>query len=819
MTKEIPIKLPETNWPEYKLLSEVVPLNDFCTKLGQAAPNPGSDVWRVPWLTPVLGQECLESVMAREKLNLEVFARVLVDYVWEVNGSSTADSQKLIEYCRPAKSSPKKSTSPPVNYFSILEFVISLVEDRCDSNLLTNVNDIGLIRHHMYDDEDDNPYVKQSTSPEEPESVIGIEHEGELALIYVAGLLNRAYYHSRFQIRPSLSRWDEIPIRVDQLLRPVAFGKQAGDGSKIDIDYVELAKPLIDYCMTCWPKSGRALPASTFELLRSMKTGLTSTPPMLRLSDLRNLTETCWQTLMRPYPAVLGWPELNLRLSRRDGGKLAAGSFPKARFDSPKAATAAIRSALDDDFLKSAEVSFGEETEDNIYDQYARVLWSLAEVRHKHEQLRIPDHYPPVQQSEDVEWRASNESGADDWAPDDIDGVGEDRQGYETAVSEKSADTSSVKDDSPRTPHDVDDRPSASAFSTTFDLNLELALAKAARKSPSRVGFIIAFPVYNSATDSSDYGNGVWIGRFVDLSKATSPVELVTSITGRAVSSDSTGLKITSKSAEEKSPWFVLSRLDQCGFDGTFREISSAPLNEYKSYIRDRLPHEFNLSNLPIVVHLMGCPLVRVPTLTGDSELLRDLLWTMTGTPTKTEDLRKASAGASDDDKKRDGKQQKNQTTLQHAILFSENHVMRWSIPSSMDTALTTTLPTPLLGDGFNGDYWRYWLFSGVSVGDSAVRYRVITELIGAGLITNSPPPKLRGVAVNRDPIGYRATETLLTEKVEVAHGGLDQLTLYLDHYLFHLKEAIVALDENRPVVWPIKDADVECKWIPGGVQ
>ncbi|MDR0417437.1 MAG: hypothetical protein LBH76_09040 [Propionibacteriaceae bacterium] len=295
--------------------------------------------------------------------------------------------------------------------------------------------------------------------------------------------------------------------------------------------------------------------------------------------------------------------------------------------------------------------------------------------------------------------------------------------------------------------------PIASVFTTSFDLHLEKAL--------SELGpYIAAMPFYVTLDEAA---LGVWLGRFCDSGEAL----------GEATSDD-------------RRKWFVLSLLTQADFRGDGPSIPEA------SYIGKRLSRA--LGAYPIAVHLLGCPLIEGPRVDEDPELKAHLLAVARLTRAELEeDLSPAVP-----------------LGITPAVQLTDSDVVRWAMtdtarnwnPGSAQTQVTrfsTALPLPLTAGTRTGEFFRYWVFGGVPLGDSATRFCVLSQILGADFVNGDATPAERGVAVGAFRIGHRAAETLSAEKIRLVYGRWpDSLAQHLDHYTYHVGQ----LTAGRESAW-----------------
>lgn len=301
--------------------------------------------------------------------------------------------------------------------------------------------------------------------------------------------------------------------------------------------------------------------------------------------------------------------------------------------------------------------------------------------------------------------------------------------------------------------------PVATVFTTSFDLLLEKELSKIGAE------YLVVMPVY-TRVDGQYYG--LWLARHFEAGEEPA----------RESDSDS---------------WFVLSMLSP-------GELSSVLTEGPLAYIGKRLKKP--IDNFPVVVHLMGCPLLSL--VKDSSEDMRRHIETIVG---------RARVGAETSS----GKNTLPSPGIFHAPQLTENDVFRWAMVDTAGrmtdawsgaaqvTRFTTALPISFAAGLSGGQVFRYWAFAGVPFGDSATRFSVMSQILGADFINGDATPKQRGLAVGAFRMGHRAAESLKAENIyRVVGESPEQLAPLLDHYRRHL-ELLSDDERTRGLVahWP----------------
>lgn len=639
----------------------------FCALLGKSGPplteavatQDAGSLARTPWVTLVLGSECLE--IGAPVLSLDRF---------------TAGLEKAVgKHIR---------ESGRVGLVSV--FARGLLIDRYPGAI-----------------------AQDDKSSEEMQNLTFKEWEAKL--LEVSALLNLTYYRAMAAQHGTISRWGATSIKLTETYPP---STPLGADQEVDLDHLqtrlEALKPLV---------AGNVL-----KLVDRVLNRVDSRAPKVTVLDLRAMTELAWQLLMKREASAQGWPELLVALSMHEAARAVPHGQPRPRFRQPGAVVRGMKDVLLPMTRNSIKHLYdNKETErEAAYLEYARLLDVEARVRNREMELRYGssvDDFDLGEPVSDEQLLASIETGSG-------------------AVT-----------------------PPASAIVTTFDVELELALARHSDRP-----FVVALPVDVMATvDGKRRAKGLWLAYVVRPPTVPDPDGLAAAIL-----------------EPPASRWFVLS--------GT--ELVDSPRNEDDAAAEELPP----LGSMPFIVRLTGSPLVTLPDLKRE----RPLLWQSV----------KAKAFMPEQEGSDEGNIGIDNPEMSHAVMLEENQALRWSLPELVQSS-RRGLPTALTGA--NDEFWRYWTLVGVQLSDSVVRYRLMAELVAAGLLQTNPAayrwPTSCGLAINRDHVGIRAAETLLWSEFEVVRDDCANLTERLKHYTDHLETSLAG---DRLGDWPRRDQECELR-------
>lgn len=286
--------------------------------------------------------------------------------------------------------------------------------------------------------------------------------------------------------------------------------------------------------------------------------------------------------------------------------------------------------------------------------------------------------------------------------------------------------------------------PVASAFVTTFDLELEMALLG----QPDPRPFVIAMPVYlrTVSIDDDDDGpqEGVsmrWLGCLVE--SRTDPDG------GSPAFEDLAALMQPKK-------WFVLS-----GYSG------------FGKWGDDYADH-------PVIVRLTGCPLIDLPGI--DDEEFEEARGAL---------LDRAEPGQVFE--------------IEPALLLDEYAaMMQTAVESFLDHQDDVRLGLPRwisgVPGGENARYARFWLVTGVQMADTSIRQRLVGQLSSPALTTAPPrrPADRAGLVVNRRELDPMEAHLLGWHGFDVAKASCLALSAQLADYAGHL-ERLAPRPEPRP--------------------
>jgi hypothetical protein len=402
--------------------------------------------------------------------------------------------------------------------------------------------------------------------------------------------------------------------------------------------------------------------------------------PSLRVADIQLLTELCWYSLTQDTAVYPGWNDLLLHLSTRTSPALVDRWLPRPAFDDVDAACQFV---------------------EQRYKAATALSW---------EQLALED-------------------------PTDRDRF------YATVASvlrQQALLRSRVSKNSNLQP------PIASAFVTSFDLELEMAMWRSSTEP-----FVVAVPMnllQDIAEPAAHLASVCWLGCIIrpdhelpldeQLERLRTPAE---------------------------SDWFLL--------------------NGEQNY-------ELTYGNYPVVVRLSGSPLMRPPRLWNEDggwselcqRLLKDLYIAVPDEPPNPKDpeLRLAHVALLDE-----------YSAVQHAA--SEFIILNDRVRHGLPAALTGTRGTT---------FARFWMMMGVQVSDSSIRYRFASQLtvptaIDGESVKDQPTPSRAGLVVNwrtddtvRDLLGWYDFD-VVTDRCETFLGDLQ-------HYLRHLQSDNIRKPPSR---------------------
>lgn len=289
--------------------------------------------------------------------------------------------------------------------------------------------------------------------------------------------------------------------------------------------------------------------------------------------------------------------------------------------------------------------------------------------------------------------------------------------------------------------------PLASMFITTFDLEVEMALWNQDNPGP----FVMAIPVYVFRGDEGDLDRSAslcWLGAVVRPDHNLPPAAQLERLL-------------------DPSEWFVLSNMKQ--FDRVY-------------------------GDLPVIVRLSGCPLVKLPVLADETGRVG---------PSVLHELVTGEEG-----------QSIVPIAINHAVLLNEYVAMQHIaieqsvVPSSESRSIRHYgLPEEITGVKNNKrTYARFWMVMGVQMGDSGVRYCVTSQIasphallaVGGG----SGRPRRAGVVVNRR-LDVSEQNLLYWHGFDVVRVPCPEFGDDLAHYVRHLRDPDKRTSQGRPCPLP----------------
>jgi hypothetical protein len=565
---------------------------------------------------------------------------------------------------------------------------------------------------------------------------------------------------------------------------------------------------------------------STRALIQQLLNGIHGGTSYISANDLLAVTEVAWYHLVdgfidstgegvRPY---LSWPELmvSIGIQPRKQGK---GSYPtrhRPMLSDIETAVHTIRRKLEKStrnwanrFRCQSSATDKERNEiDKAYKSYADTLYHQAMIRAN---TPTAQSFPSAEEL----LESTSRKGTD----------GESKKGMAL---------------SPLSP------PVASAFVTTFDIELELAL----RHHHPNVAFVVAMPVnyvYKTDFQTLSRAKPLWLGYKVDpLGDCAEKLD---------------GDEYRDRLLEDilmpgADKWFVL---DSLGIGDVGRlEIDSSGAS--KSIALDQEQGKFE--PLPFVVRLTGSPMVRLPSVAetdieGVEKELREIEENIRRASARDlaalerrlqikanelESLRKlqqAIVKAANLSKKtaaiRNAESSELKPQLQHALILEEYHSIQRSAPELMRIA-QCSLPRGLSDVPDKNEYLRFWTLLGVQASDDAVLYHLIAQLVAAQIEekedwrTGDQTERMDdrdtgqekssaqeqsierfrrlGLAINsKGSVTERALDLLLWSELDVISDSVVSFSDELQHYDRHLVEQLKALPgkveiaEHRTVV------------------
>ena len=303
------------------------------------------------------------------------------------------------------------------------------------------------------------------------------------------------------------------------------------------------------------------------------------------------------------------------------------------------------------------------------------------------------------------------------------------------------------------------------AVSTTFDIELELAMWYFYQKP-----YMVVLPVsLVFGDDSARKGQQAWIQYVVHPTNSSPPPKsppssfAIPSIQAPAedIWPDTQSLAIRSICAPRPDEFHLIKSDIQHG-QGTNAVADSR--------LRD--------CAMPIIVKLCGSPLVYLPSNANNS--------TCDGNPYLPvfDEMNKSGLfpQLSNTNPLRLPK-------LRHALVLEDFQAMVAAFPEANQSSILA-LPPDLRISPSSG-YWRYWVLLGVDLSDSALRYRLLGQMLGSLFVSQPSNRQTRmGVALNRAGEMTRKARALLRWKeIDMINADPIEFTDQLLHYVEHLRD------------------------------
>lgn len=409
--------------------------------------------------------------------------------------------------------------------------------------------------------------------------------------------------------------------------------------------------------------------------------------PSLRMADLQLLTELCWYSLTHGTSVYPGWSDLLLHISTNNAPEFFDRWPLRPAFDDVDAANQFVR------------------------ERYERATWESWD------QLNASDN--------------SANAGGNSY-----------RKRFYATVADVLRQQAQLRSSHPRS--SPLQPPIASAFVTSFDLELEMALWRS-----STDPFIVAVPM-NLLQDVAGQPPA-HLASVCWLCCTIRPEHNIDKL--------SSGEQLARLRAPEDSDWFILGA-----------ETNYA------------LAH----GNLPVVVRMSGSPLMKAPRLVTDDGKWTDLCHRLL-------DYYDIDEPANEPNPKEP------ELRLAHVALLDEYSAMQhvasefYIYQSGGESKQRRRHGLPAAMTGSLGErFARFWMMLGVQVGDSSIRYRFASQMIVPsdidGATSKSPPtPRRTGLVVNSRVDGT-VRDLLGWYNFDVVTDSCESFQEDLQHYLRHLQ-------------------------------
>ena len=714
--------------------------NLLCESLLAAKPASGSAA--LVWPTLVIGSECL---------------RVRGP---EADGTLSHLPSALTDELSAALSDGRRGTVE-----SVYTFVRQLLEDRLGIAIADAVPAFGGTVNL------DDPLGTVTDAQREAEVITAAFDDWHFDLMIAAAALTECYFGVKATTTRSVSRWGQDPL-------PIIAGTPSLPRAVEAIQRLEGS--LEEEARGDNPPSSHILTVAS-----GIGSRLNRRSPVIRLADLQALTEITWHQLLQRSPLWTWYPEWHeflVTLSLHEASAPIRQGSLRPAVGKTEAAADIVREALAKVIRESAQHYAAGDHPDKerarveAYATYARLLRTEVEVRRG-------------QAAGDMTSWAVLDDAALDGPPIPILSW----DGADATVAGEAA-----------VPATMPRQPPASAFVTTFDIELEMALCNDAPGEP----FVIALPVnLEDNLGGSLRATPLWLGCVVDYRQG----DLLTAIT-----------------EPPEDAWFVFGiesgrvRKDTGTKKGLhIDQLPDEPGLDFE-LLRGALPAGVRrLGELPVVVRLVGCPIIKLPRVqraeASTSGERPDEVVTRLGQAIITRARLDGSLRAVDGvhegsglwrNPKRRSDGQDVAFRLVHATLLDEHNAIRLSLPE-VATEVGLGLP-PEITDGCSNGYWRYWVLAGVELSDPVIRYRFVSQLLGTGLVTAAAEssPAINGLALNRKALTPRAADLLAWAGFDIVTDGSapQVLTEHVEHLRDHLRAGVpwaADLDGAAHLAWP----------------
>jgi len=626
-----------------------------------------------------------------------------------------------------------------------------------------------------------------------------------LKLVRSTACLNQVYFFVKNAYQMPINRWEDEGLTISRLgpMSPFLAARW-----KIATDAIVNAQTAVESFHGNESENDRF--AAVSKLLGRIKDNLTNGGDKRRIvaDDLLTLTEVTWyyltlELLPNKHDSYLSWPEVLLSVGLTRNPKSSVPPRSRPSLSDAWESQDAIWKELIEASIEKADLwdqypdqedgvpwaEAGHHPVENAYRAYARLLAAQSEVSFRAYSTTVQEATLGItsQQNDDNEMSNWDSSLDQYWAT---------MGGFGGVVLDSENNASA--EEPPVEPEEATPGvpPPATAFVTTFDIELELALRHFCRDMP----FVVVLPVNvaltgGTKTVSDDRAATIWLGYVVGpLPEGYDYIEYPSTIDPRFGDGQEPDNEVFREITNPPiGRWFVVSAGKDIGESSASRLINN-PYEVSSPLLRSLI----TAGRLPFVIRLSGSPLVHLPQF--------DLLDDEDGKPNPLRRLRdEINTVLAEDDMTASG-------LLYHALVLEESHSMFLSFPEFAQDA-RQGLP-PKIANYFPRDYWRYWMLLGVQASDNPIRYRLIAQISGVpdSTLTNPERPRKAGMALNRErALTTQAGEVLQWANFDTVNGEVTDMTAQLDHYSDHL-------EANNPPERPfVAGAQMTCRIQKGG--